>query len=407
MQITKADLVEEGLPVVSYGQVHAKYNTRTHLSQDLIRYVPRSYAVGNDKSLVHPHEFIVADTSEDIDGCGNMVYNDSANDVYAGYHTVILNHISFFEPKYLAYLFNSQTWRSQIRSLVNGVKVYSITKGLLKQTKVLIPKESEQRTIASYLDSATSKIDAAIAREQKMIDLLNERKQIIINQAVTKGIDQNAKMKDSGVEWIGEIPMRWQVVPLKRLLVEPMQYGANEPAENDNKSWPRYIRITDIDENGNLKDETFRSLQPEKARDYLLAKGDILFARSGATVGKTYLYNLDGQACFAGYLIRAKCNVNQLIPRYLYYYTQSGAYDNWKNSMFIKATIPNIGADKYSVLPIVVPTMSEQNRIVNWLDEVISKIDKPIMSSRKLIALLQERKQILINDVVTGKVRVS
>src|SRR5690625_1030590 len=121
--------------------------------------------------------------------------------------------------------------------------------------------------------------------------------------------------KDSGVEWIGTVPLKWNLVKLKYLSNERFIYGANESAELDDKNLPRYIRITDIDDNGNLKEETFKSLPIEKAKNYLLRKGDILFARSGATVGKTYFHQDKLEACFAGYLIRFRADEQKINPK--------------------------------------------------------------------------------------------
>lgn len=275
----------------------------------------------------------------------------------------------------------------------------------LKRLPILLPPIAEQDAIVTYLDTATAKIDAAILQQQKMIDLLKERKQIIINSAVTRGLDPNVKMKDSGVEWIGMIPETWECRKLKHLLKTNLMYGANESPESTDVSLPRYIRITDIDDNGNLKPDTFCSLSPSKAEPYLLEKGDLLFARSGATAGKTYLFKEDIKACFAGYLIKARLN-ELLMPEYLNYYTKSGIYDNWKKSIFIQATIPNIGADKYSNLQITLPSKEEQDRIIKYLDVEVDKVDAVIIGHQKQISLLQERKQIIINDVVTGKVKV-
>ena len=292
--------------------------------------------------------------------------------------------------------------------------IYNQGKGLrqslnwddIKNMLIPVLDISEQTAIANYLDSATAKIDEAIAQQQKMIDLLNERKQIIINNAVTKGLNPDAPMKDSGVDWIGEICKNWRMYRLKHLLKTNLMYGANESAESEETSYPRYIRITDIDENGKLKPDTFRSLEPLKAEPYLLTRGDILFARSGATAGKTYLFDEDIKACFAGYLIKAQVS-NKLLSRYLMYYTRSGIYDQWKNSIFIQATIQNIGADKYANLRIPLPTIEEQKTIVSYLDTETMKIDKVLDTHKRQISLLQERKQIIINDVVTGKVKVS
>ncbi len=270
---------------------------------------------------------------------------------------------------------------------------------------IVLPNVNEQDAIVSYLDTATAKIDAAIAQQQKMIDLLNERKQIIINRAVTNGLNPNAKMKDNGMEWIGEVPEGWEVRRLKFLLKANLMYGANESAESEDESYPRYIRITDIDEDGNLRPDTFRSLPPTKAEPYILNKGDLLFARSGATAGKTYLFNEDIKACFAGYLIKASLK-ETLLPEYLNYYTKSGIYDNWKKSIFIQATIPNIGAEKYANLQITLPSIKEQKDIVKHLDVETGKINQVVRNCKNQISLLQERKQIIINEVVTGKIKV-
>ena len=310
-------------------------------------------------------------------------------------------------PKYLHYLYKTPLYLAEFARHSSGVvpsrwRMYTDDFG---QVISLLPPKKEQDAIVDYLDEKMAKIDAAIAQQQKMIDLLDERKQIIINRAVTKGLNPNAKMKDSGVEWIGEVPEGWEVRRLKFLLKANLMYGANESAESEDESFPRYIRITDIDEDGNLRPDTFRSLPPTKAEPYILNKGDLLFARSGATAGKTYLFNEDIKACFAGYLIKASLK-ETLLPEYLNYYTKSGIYDNWKKSIFIQATIPNIGAEKYANLQITLPSIKKQKDIVKHLDVETGKINQVVRNCKKQISLLQERKQIIINEVVTGKVKV-
>ena len=305
--------------------------------------------------------------------------------------------------RYLFYLVKN--YQRYYKDKVSGTTIPHMNIAFINDTPLLVPKYAEQTAIANYLDTATAKIDAAIAQQQKMIDLLNERKQIIINRAVTKGLNPNAKMKDSGVEWIGEVPEGWEMRRLKHLLKSNLMYGANESAESEDESYPRYIRITDIDEDGKLRPDTFRSLPPAKAEPYLLKKGDLLFARSGATAGKTYLFNEDIKACFAGYLIKASLK-ETLLPEYLNYYTKSGIYDNWKKSIFIQATIPNIGAEKYANLQITLPSIKEQKDIVKHLDVETGIINQVVRNCKNQISLLQERKQIIINEVVTGKVKV-
>lgn len=288
------------------------------------------------------------------------------------------------------------------KNTVDSVRLYMIQNFL-----ITVPPKEEQREIVFYLDKKCSEIDNVISAQQKRIALLQELKQSVITHAVTKGLNPNVEMKDSGVEWIGKIPASWDVVHLKRILRERMQYGANEPAESDDTTYPRYIRITDITANGELRPETFKSLEPSKAKDYLLDKGDVLFARCGATVGKTFLFNADIKACYAGYLIKASCDKRRMLPEYLYYYTQSGAYECWKNSVFIQSTIQNIGADKYQMMYIPVPSKDEQKQIVEYTMRKSQIFDAAISKAQHQVELLQEYKQSLITEVVTGKRKVS
>jgi restriction endonuclease S subunit len=270
----------------------------------------------------------------------------------------------------------------------------------MKMIKIPLPPFPEQVAIVKYLDAKTAKIDKAIEAEEKMIALLQERREIVINEAVGGGEDFNAEAQRGGER------RGWEVRRLKSLLKKPLQYGANEAAEESDCSHPRYIRITDIDDSGKLREETFRSLPMEKAKPYILEKGDLLFARSGATAGKSFLFQEDYAACFAGYLIRASMTM-AINPEYLFYFTQSGDYRQWKEAVFIQATIQNISAEKYCNLPIPLPPLPEQAVIVERLDRETGKIDRAIEVKRRQIALLRERREIIINEVVTGKVKVA
>ena len=240
-----------------------------------------------------------------------------------------------------------------------------------------------------------------------MIELLKEQKTVIINQAVTKGINPDVPMKYSGVEWLGEIPEHWEAKKLKYLVEGKLKYGANEEAKSADKSQPRYIRITDFDGDGKLRDETFRSLEINLAKDYLLSEGDILFARSGATVGKTFQFkDYSGLACFAGYLIKAIPKESIILSDYLYLFTKSEVYDIWKTSIFIQATIQNIGADKYSCLSVSLPPISEQKEIVSFIEKKSEKIERSLTVIEKEIKLIQEYRTTLISETVTGKIDV-
>lgn len=307
-----------------------------------------------------------------------------------------------FDKRYVRFALQ----RSISQEIVDSVSLATWSAQIWNNQQIPYPPFVEQKAIAEFLDNKCGKIDSLVAELESQVADLEVLKKSEISHVVTKGLDSNIQMKYSDIEWLGEVPENWNVVPLKRALAEKMMYGANESAEYTNRDFPRYIRITDIDENGNLKDDTFKSLPIEKARDYLLQKGDVLFARSGATVGKTFLYNLDEPACFAGYLIKAKCNSNVLSPFYLMQYTKSTQYDTWKNSVFAQATIQNIGADKYSMLPIPIPPLTEQYQIVKYLDSYCQKIDVTIKEIQAQISDLKLYKQSLISEAVTGKIKI-
>ena len=213
--------------------------------------------------------------------------------------------------------------------------------------------------------------------------------------------------KDSGVQWLGEIPGHWECTSLGRVLYEKLQYGASESGdlEYTNDSM-RYIRITDITLDGKLKKDCCKYLSSEIGKNYPVRKGDVLLARSGATVGKAFIYNEDNEACYAGYLIKASIQQDIVFPTFFFYFTQTSQYDEWKNRIFIQATIQNISAEKYTRMKLCIPPLSEQRSIVSYLDAKCSKIDKLIANITKEIECIKEYKQRLISDVVTGQIKV-
>lgn len=195
---------------------------------------------------------------------------------------------------------------------------------------------------------------------------------------------------------------------MKHLAKEPLQYGANATGVEFKEDIPRYVRITDITADRNLSDEGKQSLEPDTAQAYMLEDGDILFARSGATAGKSFYYeSKHGPCCFAGYLIKLSTDQNKVLSKFLYYYTLTQAYDSWTQQIFIQATIQNIGADKYSNLWFAIPdTHREQIEIVAYLDQKCAEIDSLISANNSTIEKLKEYRQSVIYEAVTGKVEI-
>jgi type I restriction enzyme S subunit len=309
--------------------------------------------------------------------------------------------------KYLFQSIQSSLFQNQVETAWTFGTQPNIGMGALENLWIAIPTLEEQKSIANYLDHKTTQIDHLIAKKEQFITLLQEERTAVINQAVTKGLDPKVKMKDSDIEWLGEIPEHWEVKRLKHLVKIPLKYGANESAEDEILEDPRYIRITDFGNDGKLRKNTFKSLSFEKAENFLLEEGDILFARSGATVGKTFFFkDFQGVACFAGYLIKATCNPTIMKAEFLYEFTNSSGYENWKQSIFQQSTIQNIGADKYNQLKIGVPPLIEQQGIIDFISKKTDEINILISKGQQEIELLKEYKTALISEAVTGKVDV-
>lgn len=312
-------------------------------------------------------------------------------------------------PHYYHYVFRTSGIANECYRYGRGIMMmrWRTYSSEFKRIHVPFPPLEEQQQIADYLDTQCSEIDATAEDIQKEISLLEDYKKSVITEAVTKGLNPDAEMKDSGIEWIGEIPKHWKVARLKHVLSEAMKYGANETGVEYSSEMPRYIRITDISLDGKLKDTGKLSLPNNVAKEYILKDKAILFARSGATVGKTFIYKSEyGKMAFAGYLISAYCNEKLFSPELLYYFTNSFAYSEWINRVFSQSTIQNIGADKYVNMILTVPKITEQQQIVSYLDSKCSEIDSLIADKKRQLDILADYKKSLIYEYVTGKKEV-
>ena len=190
LTITKANLKEEGIPCVNYGEIHSKYGFEVSAERDKLKCVDEEYLNSSKISLLSKGDFVFADTSEDIDGAGNFTHLIGESQVFAGYHTVIARQNNDEQSsRFFAYLFDSIAFRTQIRLAVKGVKVFSITQFILKNSTLWFPDSSEQKYIAQYLDDKTSKIDTLINKATKAIELLKERRTALISAVVTGKID--------------------------------------------------------------------------------------------------------------------------------------------------------------------------------------------------------------------------
>ena len=310
-------------------------------------------------------------------------------------------------PKLLVYYLKTDFMQGWIKASANGSTIFTIAQTTIGKYPFMLPPIEEQDAMVAYLDSATAKIDEAIAQQQKMIDLLNERKQIIINNAVTKGLNPDAPMKDSGVDWIGEIPEHWDVIKLKYIF-RRIADGTHFSPETIEEGMP-YITATDVRGKGIDFNETKKISQ--KDYEALVAAGckpqlnDILLVKDGATTGRVGLM-IDDTDCVTLSSVAMLSPQKKYSHLYLMYMMMSDFMQKQILLSMAGAAMPRITLIKLSNFIGIVPPMDEQESIATYIEKASMPIDSAIKSAEKQISLLQERKQIIINDVVTGKVKV-
>ena len=316
---------------------------------------------------------------------------------------VVISPRENVNPYYFCYLFKDMDNMKMFHGMGSGVRKTLSFKELRNQL-IPIPTVEEQNAIVRYLDAATSKIDKAIAMQQKMIDLLNERKQIIIQNAVTKGLDENVEMKDSGVEWIGMIPKHWKILKLKRCA--SIKTGTTPPT-NERKyfdggriSWFTPGDLNDLHLEFASKMITQKAIDDKVGR--LFPAKTIYFVGIGATVAKVSACDF---AASSNQQINAIICKESLDYRFATYVLKSE--QEFIRNMANYVTLPIINQSDTGLIDMIVPPKSEQQAIVAYLDKEMEHFDSAITNCQRQIALLQERKQIIINEVVTGKVKVS
>jgi type I restriction enzyme S subunit len=373
------------------------------IARDMVNPKGKFPAKFNTYKVVKPDDFVFC--LFDIDETPRGVGLSQLHGMITGAYDVF-SPTPRINPRFLYYYYLFVDEGKLMKPLYTGLRK-TIQRGVFASLKAPLPPPTEQAAIVRFMDWANGRLERAIRAKRKVITLLMEQKQAIIHRAVTRGLDPTVPLKPSGIPWLGDIPQHWEVRRLRHLIKGRLTYGANVAAEFTNPDWPRYIRITDFRGDGSLKADTFRSLPPHVACDYMVDPGDILLARSGATVGKAFLVvKLTGAACHAGYLICARPNRGLVSPEFLFAFTQSSSFSAWKNSTFNTATIQNIGADKYANLPVPLPSLSEQRAILDSVAvEQVPLVDA-ISRLEREIDLLREYRTRLVADVVTGKLDV-
>ncbi|AMW27078.1 restriction endonuclease subunit S [Arthrospira platensis] len=272
--------------------------------------------------------------------------------------------------------------------------------------KVFIPPLGEQKAIAHYLDIETAKIDQLIKAKKRLLALLDEKRRALITHAVTRGLNPDVPMRDSGVEWIGEIPKHWEILPLRRIL-QTMDYGISESVGSEGNI--AVLRMGDVDEGEISYDNV--GFVDDVDHDLILKANDLLFNRTNSLdkIGKVAIFrnNFLFPVSFASYLVRMRCN-DSVIPEYLNYLLNSLPVLTWAKSNALPAIGQvNLNPNRYSYIKIPIPPIEEQLNITEYIQTNTKKIKKLCLSSEETIKLLQERRTSLITAAVTGQIKIT
>ncbi|OIN01538.1 hypothetical protein BFR57_05995 [Idiomarina sp. MD25a] len=408
LTVTKQDLCDEGVPCLNYGEIHSKYGFEVNPNIHRLKCVSQSYLKSNPNALIQNGDFVFADTSEDIEGSGNFSQLISTNPTLAGYHTIIVRPVGNVFPRFFAYVFHSEEFRNQIRLLVKGVKVLSISQNILKSTSVWLPTKGEQQKIAQFLDYETAKIDALIDEQKRLIELLKEKRQAVISHAVTKGLNPDVPMKDSGVEWLGEVPEHWTIGKINHL-VSSVSNGTTAAQIDESLDTLAITRIETIS-TGQINYEKVGYIENTKCIEpFLLQKGDILFSHinSLAMIGNVAIYEESQPLVHGMNLLRLKPERSVVNSYWLLYFLKSKivrqAVESRAKPAINQASI-STGSIKELAIPLI--SLEEQTKIASYINYETMRIDRLDMQTNKSIQLMKERRSALISAAVTGKIDV-
>ena len=292
-------------------------------------------------------------------------------------------------------------FQSRITGLIPGVTLLEMA-----QIEIVVPSKHKQKAIANFLDKKTQEIDNIISKTKKAIEEYKKYKQSLITETVTKGLDENVEMKDSGIEWIGEIPKHWDVTRLKRTLGIPITDGPHETPELLDDGIPfisaEAIKNDKID--FNLK-RGYISLEDhlkyiKKCNPKI---NDIFMIKSGATTGNMAIVETDEIFSIWSPLALIRSNEEIIYYRYLFYYLYSEKYQKQVRLFWNYGTQQNIGMGVMGNLYISIPPLKEQEQISNYLDKKINPIDQIILTKENLLTEIEAYKKSLIYETVTGK----
>jgi type I restriction enzyme, S subunit len=323
--------------------------------------------------------------------------------------TMAILDILSLNPNYVWYFV--KVFEIYLKESTIGMGIPHVDGDELKNQLIVIPTSDEQIAIANYLDEKTAKIDMLVSNKQKLIEFLKEERTAIINQAVTKGINPNTKLKPSGIEWLGDIPTHWLVKKVRNVCKVQGRIGykgyrtADLVSQGEGAITLGATHIT-RDHKINLSEPVYLNWDKYyESPEIIVKKGDIVFTQRGAYLGKVALIDNDyGEVTINPSLILLKEII--IKGNYLKYYLVSKYIRSNIDLIASNTAIPMISQEQLSNFYCLCPPDDEQIQIVNYIETETKKIDTTISKIEKEIELLQEYRTALISEVVTGKIDV-
>lgn len=338
---------------------------------------------------------------------GNIALKRDTSILYHGMNLLrLMPNKDKFDPKYLFWILKSKYFRNSVESIAKpAINQASVSIDSLKNISLLIPTKIEQQDIANFLDHETAKIDTLIAKQEKLIEVLKEKRQAVISHAVTKGLNPDVAMKDSGVEWLGQVPEHWTVSKFG-YISQVVRGGSPRPAgdptlfNGDYSPWVTVAEITKDDELYLTSTETFLTKKgSEQCR--VFQSGTLLLSNSGATLGVPKILTInananDGVVGFENLKIDTE---------YAYFYL-SVLTNDLRERVKQGSGQPNLNTDIVKAISITIPPENEVKEIVADIKKKIDHFSKLMASAESAIQLMQERRTALISAAVTGKIDV-
>jgi type I restriction enzyme, S subunit len=302
--------------------------------------------------------------------------------------------------EYLNYLLRAYDLSKVFYSMGGGLR-QSMKFADLKRLPVILPPLPEQTAIAAFLDRETAKIDALVEEQKRLIALLQEKRQAVISHAVTKGLNPDAPMKDSGVEWLGEVPAHWEVRKFNRVvkIAEGQVNPELEPYKSMVLIAPNHIES----QTGRLIYTETAEEQSAESGKYLCRAGDVIYSKIRPALAKVTIAPID---CLCSADMYPMSSTKDLVHEYLFYVFLSRQFTAWSILEADRVAMPKINRESLSGLSVPIPPKDEQITIVQHLEREVGRFDALLTNVKSAIALLQERRSALISAAVTGKIDV-